>query len=108
MIRYAARSRSEREAAATGSKAIQLLSTENTFNSLTRVAEARAKRSALLRDNSFISTDAKCSSDSCERDLNTTQRAQGGTASGLGECNLLVRPVRGSEYHRSTLFPDPT
>ncbi len=52
-----------------------------------RLAEARARRSVLLRDKSFISTDGKCSSDCCERALNTTPRAQvNQTAAGRGEC----------------------
>ncbi len=51
-----------------------------------RLAEARARSSALWE--SFISTDAKGSSCSCERAINTTSRSQGGTEGGRGECNL--------------------
>ncbi len=94
MIRHAARSRPESEAGATGSnRQIQLLSTENMCKSFMRLAEARARRSVLLRDKSFISMDVKCSSDSCERAFNITQSPQGGTAGVRRECNLLA-PLR--------------
>ncbi len=58
-----------------------------------RLAEARARRSVLLRDSSFISTDAKGSSDSYKRALNTTSRPQVGLQVGTGGCNLLA-PLR--------------
>ncbi len=72
MIRHIARSRPESDAAVTGSEANTVAVHRNVCKSPMRLAGARARRSVLLRDSSFISTDAKGSSGSCERALNTT------------------------------------
>ncbi len=85
-----------------GLKRIQSLSKENMCKSPICFSEARARRSALLRDSSFISTDAKGSSDSYERALNTTSRSQGGNEGGRGGCNLLA-PLR--KLTTSTCLP---
>ncbi len=57
------------------------------------LAEARARRSVVLRDSSFKSMDVTGSNGGCERALNTTSRPQGGTEGGCGGCNLLA-PLR--------------
>ncbi len=56
-----------------------------------RLAEARARRSVILRDSSFKPTDVKGSNDGpCERALNTASRSQVRTEGGLGGCSLLA------------------
>ncbi len=55
-----------------GPKRIQLLSTENSCKSPMCLADARARRSAVLRDSSFKSTDVTGSNGGCEKALNTT------------------------------------
>ncbi len=57
------------------------------------LVDARARRSAVLRDSFFKSTDVTGSNGGCERALNTTSRPQGGTAGGRGECYPLA-PLR--------------
>ncbi len=58
-----------------------------------RLAEARARRSVILRDSSLKRTDVKGSDGGCERALNTTSRSQGGTEGGRGGCSLFA-PLR--------------
>ncbi len=58
-----------------------------------RLAEARAKRSVVLRDSSFKPTDVKGSNGGCEGALNTTSRSHGGTEGGRGGSNLFA-PLR--------------
>ncbi len=76
-----------------GPNQMQSLSTEKACKSSMRLAEARARRTVVLRDSSFKPTDAKGSNGGCERALNTTSCSQGGNKSGRGGCSLFA-PLR--------------
>ncbi len=63
-----------------------------------RLAEARARRTVVLRDSSFKPTDAKGSNGGCERALNTTSWFQGRNEGGRGGCSLCC-PLKKTHHH---------